>query len=163
MILYHGSISEIRHPDVSFSKSNLDFGHAFYLTSYRQQAEKWARRKAMRHQCQAVLNVYEFTDDWTPYRTLVFQDADSQWLDFVCACRNGERIYLKYDLVKGKVADDDVFKTIDFYRRGIWDKERALRELRFFAPNDQTAIISQAVIDEALIFVQALQLEAIDD
>ena len=25
MILYHGSISEIRHPDVSFSKSNLDF------------------------------------------------------------------------------------------------------------------------------------------
>ena len=73
MILYHGSICEIRHPDVSFSKSNLDFGCAFYLTSYRQQAEKWARRKAMRHQCQPVLNVYEFTDDWRRTVRLFFE------------------------------------------------------------------------------------------
>ena len=160
MILYHGSICEIRHPDVSFSKSNLDFGGAFYLTSYREQAEKWARRKAMRHQCQPTLNIYDFTDDWTPYRTLVFQNADSDWLDFVCACRNGDKIYLNYDLVHGKVADDDVFKTIDFYRRGIWDKERTVKELRFFAPNDQTAIISQKVIDKALKFVQSVTLEA---
>jgi hypothetical protein len=160
MILYHGSICEIRNPDVSFSKSNLDFGCAFYLTSYREQAEKWARRKAMRHQGQPTLNIYDFTDDWTPYRTLVFQNADSDWLDFVCACRNGDKIYLNYDLVHGKVADDDVFKTIDFYRRGIWDKERTVRELRFFAPNDQTAIISQKVIDEALRFVQSVPLEA---
>ena len=81
----------------------------------------------------------------------------------MCACCNGERIYLNYDLVKGKVADDDVFKTIDFYRRGIWDKERTLRELKFFAHNDQIAIISQSVIDEALKLLQAVQLEAIDD
>ena len=160
MILYHGSICEIRHPDVSFSKSNLDFGGALYLTSYREQAEKWARRKAMRHQCQPTLNIYDFTDDWTPYHTLVFQNADSDWLDFVCACRNGDKIYLNYDLVHGKVADDDVFKTIDLYRRGIWDKERTVKELRFFAPNDQTAIISQKVIDEALRFVQSVTLEA---
>ena len=160
MILYHGSIFEIRHPDVSFSKSNLDFGRAFYLTSYREQAEKWAKRKAMRHQGRPILNIYDFTDDWTPYRALVFQNADSDWLDFVCSCRNGETIYLNYDLVHGKVADDDVFKAIDFYRRGIWDKERTLKELRFFAPNDQTAVISQKVIDEALKFVQAVTVEA---
>ena len=40
MILYHGSTYEIREPNVSFSKKNLDFGSAFYMTAYRQQAEK---------------------------------------------------------------------------------------------------------------------------
>lgn len=42
MILYHGTTKIINHPDVSFSKSYLDFGKGFYLTSYQRQAEKWA-------------------------------------------------------------------------------------------------------------------------
>ena len=46
MILYHGTNKEIQKADVSFSKNYLDFGKGFYLTTYKEQAEKWALRKA---------------------------------------------------------------------------------------------------------------------
>ena len=47
MIVYHGSTLVIDTPDVEHSKRYLDFGRAFYVTSYRMQAERWAAlRKA---------------------------------------------------------------------------------------------------------------------
>ena len=48
MILFHGTTEIIEEPNVSFSKSYLDFGKGFYLTTYQKQAEKWALRKALR-------------------------------------------------------------------------------------------------------------------
>ncbi|MGN0164252.1 MAG: DUF3990 domain-containing protein [Candidatus Ornithomonoglobus sp.] len=39
------------------------------------------------------------------------------------------------DVIVGAVADDDVFKTVDMYARGIWDKERVLKELRYYKTN----------------------------
>lgn len=152
MILYHGSTESIVRPDVSFSKDYLDFGRGFYLTKYREQAEKWALRKAMRKHCEPIVNIYEF-DESRPYeRWLRFAEYDAVWLDFICACRRGERVYEKYSIVEGNVADDDVFKTVDLYFRGIWDKERTLKELRFYRQNHQLAFIDQTVLDAALTF-----------
>ena len=42
MIVYHGSVCEVRIPDLAKAKGRLDFGKAFYVTSYKRQAEKWA-------------------------------------------------------------------------------------------------------------------------
>lgn len=42
MIVYHGSAEVIKSPDVKFSKKYLDFGRGFYLTTYENQAKKWA-------------------------------------------------------------------------------------------------------------------------
>ena len=120
MILFHGTTEIIEKPDVSFSKSYLDFGKGFYLTTYQKQAEKW--------------------------------------LDFVCACRKGEKIYKNYDIVIGAVANDDVFKTVDMYFRGIWSKKKALDELRYYKMNDQICIINQNVLDEKLVFQKAYQV-----
>ena len=36
-----------------------------------------------------------------------------------CACRKGDNIYKNYDIIIGAVANDDVFKTVDMYFRGI--------------------------------------------
>ncbi len=33
-----------------------------------------------------------------------------------------------YDIIIGAVANDDVFKTVDMYFRGIWSKKKALDE-----------------------------------
>ena len=49
MTVFHGSNKEIQTPDVSFSKNYLDFGEGFYVTTYQNQAEKWAFRKAARY------------------------------------------------------------------------------------------------------------------
>ena len=75
MIVYHGSIEEIRNPDVLHSFHALDFGKGFYVTSVKEQAERWARRKAdiYRH-TPGIVNVYQMkaiTEDW---RHLTFED-----------------------------------------------------------------------------------------
>ena len=42
MTVFHGSNMEIKNPAVSFSKNYLDFGKVFYVTTFQNQAEKWA-------------------------------------------------------------------------------------------------------------------------
>ncbi len=46
MIVYHGSNVIDDKPDVDHSYRPLDFGKGFYVTSNREQAERWARRKS---------------------------------------------------------------------------------------------------------------------
>jgi hypothetical protein len=38
------------------------------------------------------------------------------------------------------------------YHTGVWDKERALKEIKVYPSYDQIAFISQAAIDQLLIF-----------
>ena len=42
MIVYHGSTEIIKNPDVVHSKKYLDFGRGFYITTFENQAKKWA-------------------------------------------------------------------------------------------------------------------------
>jgi hypothetical protein len=81
-----------------------------------------------------------------------FTDDLIEWIDFVCACRDGGTEYQKYDLIYGKVANDKVFRVVDMYHTGVWDKERALKEIKVYPSYDQIAFISQVAIDQLLIF-----------
>ena len=47
MTLYHGSDIIVKEPKLSFSNRNLDFGKGFYTTSLKEQALRWAKRKAV--------------------------------------------------------------------------------------------------------------------
>ena len=48
MKVYHGSWMEIAEPDLKHSRTDVDFGKGFYVTTYQKQAEKWALRKGLR-------------------------------------------------------------------------------------------------------------------
>ncbi len=157
MNVFHGSTLAVPAPDTTRSKRFLDFGRAFYVTSFKDQAERWARGKAMRTGGKPFVSEYRLADDLSAWKTLRFSD-DGEWLDFVCSCRRGGDAYAAWDIVWGKVADDDVFKTVDAYLRGLWDKARALEELRYARANDQIAFVSQAALDASLSFVRAIQL-----
>ena len=159
MIVYHGSSERIEKPDVKFSKKYLDFGKGFYVTTFENQAKKWALRKGMRLNKQGVVNIYELKDQWKDFRVLSFEKEDEQWLDFVCACRKGESLNMDYDIIIGNVADDDVFKTVDMYFRGLWDKKKVLEELRYYKMNDQICIVNQSVLEQVLIFQEAYEVE----
>lgn len=155
MIVYHGSVLEIRTPDINYSKAYLDFGKGFYTTSIPFQAERWAIRKARRYQdATPVVNVYELSDRFGEYKTLTFHepDDDELWLDFICSCREGNEDYKNYDVIIGGVADDEVIRAVDFYRRGVWDKPRTLQELKYFKRNDQIAFVNQAALEKLLTF-----------
>ena len=69
MIVYHGSTMIVREPDIEHSFRPLDFGKGFYVTSNREQAEKWARRKAQYVEGgKPYVNCYRLSDDTADLR-----------------------------------------------------------------------------------------------
>lgn len=58
MIVYHGSTEIIKNPDVVHSKKYLEFGRGFYITTFENQAKKWAVRKGMRKRMKNGLILY---------------------------------------------------------------------------------------------------------
>lgn len=159
MIVYHGSTEVIEIPDVKHSKKYLDFGKGFYLTTYEEQAKKWAIRKSMRQGKPAIVNVYDMKDNYNDYQVLSFEKENEKWLDFVCAYRKGESLNTDYDIIIGNVADDDVFKTVDMYFRGLWDKKKVLEELRYYKMNNQICIVNQNTLNQILTFQKAYEVK----
>lgn len=159
MIVYHGSTEIIKYPDVVHSKKYLDFGRGFYITTFENQAKKWAVRKGMRQEKAAIVNVYELSEEWDDFKVLSFGKENEKWLDFVCACRKGQPLNKEYDIIIGNVADDDVFKTVDMYFRGLWDKEKVLDELRYYKMNNQICIVNQETLNRVITFKRAYEVE----
>ena len=139
-------------PDILHSQVCLDFGTGFYVTSVKEQAIRWAKRKALLQGNESgIVSLYEFSED-ANFIIKDFGDDLETWIDFVCDCRNGSDCFKKYDLIKGKVANDKVFRVVDMYKKGIWDKKRTLNEIKVYETYDQFAFISQQAIDSMLSF-----------
>lgn len=158
MIVYHGSSLEVKNPKITHSKAFLDFGRGFYVTTFQKQAEQWALRKAIRQGKDPVVNVYSLQDAFSDHKVLSFEEENEKWLDFVCECRRGNELNQGYDIIIGNVADDDVFKTVDMYFRGLWNKEKALEELRYYKMNDQICIVNQETLNSVLLFQKSYQV-----
>jgi hypothetical protein len=68
MILYHGGTHIIEKPVIVTGDQGRDFGFAFYATDIRDQAERWALRRARYRSRQVGIPVkgivceYEFDD-----------------------------------------------------------------------------------------------------
>ena len=158
MIVYHGSSEVVRQPDTLHSYRALDFGKGFYVTTVREQAERWARRKADLFGETPVVSRYRMRDDLSQFRVKRFPDDLMEWIEFVCDCRDGKPTYQQYDIIIGKVANDKVFRVVDMYHSGIWDKERALQEIRAYPNYDQIAFITQSAIDALLQYDGCLEV-----
>ena len=153
MMVYHGSTEIIKKPDVLHSYRLLDFGQGFYVTTVKEQAMRWARRKAgLQKDKSAIVNCYQMADDFCDLKHKTFPEDLFEWIDFVCKCRDGNSAYKEHDLISGKVANDKVFRVVDLYRTGIWDKDRALKKIKAYPNYDQIAFITQKAIDKLLIY-----------
>ena len=160
MRLYHGSTVEIPRPDVAHSRGNLDFGRGFYLTSLREQAERWALRKASLEHRRAIVSVYELADGLDGVNVLRFPENDERWVEFVCACRKGQVPAPGADVIIGGVADDRVYEAVNMYFRGYWDMQTTLDALRYYRRNDQYCFATQRAIEKLLTFVEAYEVRA---
>ena len=158
MIVYHGSSEVVRQPDTLHSYRALDFGKGFYVTTVREQAERWARRKADLFGGTPVVSRYRMRDDLSQFRVKRFPEDLMEWIEFVCDCRDGKPTYQQYNIIIGKVANDKVFRVVDMYHSGIWDKERALHEIRAYPNYDQIAFITQSAIDALLQYDGCLEV-----
>ncbi len=154
--VYHTSNVCIEFPDTAHSRKRLDFGQGFYLTTLREQAQRYAERFVRRHET-AWLNIYHLSVDESRWRVKRFDAYDEEWLDFVMCCRQGESIG-DYDMVIGGIANDKVFVTLDLYFDHLISKEQALQRLSYEHPNIQYCLRADAMIKECLTFVEAVRL-----
>ena len=104
-------------------------------------------------------NFRKLSEEWDDFKVLSFEKENEKWLDFVCACRKGQPLNKEYDIIIGNVADDDVFKTVDMYFRGLWDKEKVLGELRYYKMNNQICIVNQETLNRLITFKRAYEVE----
>lgn len=152
MLVYHTSDQYFETPDVKHSRDALDFGKGFYVTRLKEQAVNYADR-FLKVGSDAYLHIFEFTPN-PELRVKVFDSYDEEWLDFVCSCRKGSDKYKQYDIIEGGVANDKVYRTVDLYMTGIYNKEQALANLMYEMPNNQLCFITQKAIDSCLKFTE---------
>ena len=145
MKLYHGSNMVVEQPEVNAGRRALDFGVGFYLTSNREQAERWARAVARRRQSgDAILNCFEVDEgNFGLLKVLEFSGPNSDWLDFVVSNRKGASERLAFDLVIGPVANDSTMPVIDDYMDGRYTKEEAIVRLLPQKLTDQYVFVSE--------------------
>lgn len=148
MIVYHGSLYEVRSPEILQSEVGRDFGFAFYTTDIQDQAERWALRKKKIYErwhdkgCRAIINMY----DWKEARELAlkrFPGPSMEWLEMIVQCRANSNFQHGYDIVVGNIANDNVGETVSYVVQGIMRKEDAVERLKFEKINNQIAFCSE--------------------
>lgn len=169
MKLYHGGLQRVESPRIIRSEVGRDFGIAFYTTDIREQAERWAlrRRRAARRNgdssaC-AVISVFQFDESHArqQLRFRDFPEVSMDWLDMVVACRSDVAFTHGFDLVTGKIANDNVGETIAYVLAGVMRKEDALERLKFQKINNQFAFCTEKALS-FLTFESACVVEEID-
>ncbi|MDR2584239.1 MAG: DUF3990 domain-containing protein [Fibromonadaceae bacterium] len=159
MILYHGSYLVIEKPDLSFSRITFDFGKGFYTTPIKDQAKKWSKR-FIDTKGQGILSAFEFDESsMQSLNCLTFESYSEEWLEFIVSCRTGNDIGVKYQIIIGGIANDNVFDTIEEYLQGYRTKEQAIARLRFEKPNVQYCFKEQSVMDKYLRFVSSEEIK----
>ena len=170
MKLYHGGLVPIERPGIIRNEIGRDFGFAFYTTDIREQAERWAwrrRRTAVRNgrpDASAIVSVFDFDEDLAR-RQLTFRDfpeVSMDWLDLVVSCRSDKNYRHGFDIVTGKVADDNVGETISYVIAGVMRREDAVQRLKFQKINNQLAFCSERALTY-LRFCSSYRVEEISD
>lgn len=156
MKLYHTSDMQVDKPDTQHSRPFLDFGRGFYLTSIREQAEKYGSRFKRRSDI-AYINIYELNDNLEDWKVLKFDSYSREWLDFVLKCRKVGDVG-DYDLIIGGIANDRVIETLNLFFDNLITADTALDRLKYEKPNIQYCIRSEKMLHECLTFIECQKL-----
>ena len=132
--LYHGSNIVVSKPEIRKSARTLDFGLGFYTTTSFEQAKRWAKNKTKQEKNGSpTVSVFSVPDDFLKNKSfsiMDFKKADEKWLDFVIANRTNPDFSFEYDIVKGAVANDRVYASLNAFEAGFMDKATLLKELK---------------------------------
>lgn len=134
MKLYHGGIKAVKKPKILSPDRIGDFGIGFYTTSSREQAGRFVQNKAAREkQNSGFISIYEVPDDFLQNAMLkidLFEHADERWVDFVLKNRLSVDFEHDFDIIKGPVANDQVYASFALYEGDIITKTELLERLK---------------------------------
>lgn len=163
MILYHGSNVEVIKPEIIKTEKGRDFGFAFYLTPIKAQAEKMAKRKQIQAKISgedalAIVSVFEWNKNVEGKKYKNFKNANMEWLDLIIKCRSNSSFRHGYDIVEGKIADDNVGETVALCVNGFISKEEAIERLKFQKINSQVAFCTEEALKD-LKFIKSYEVK----
>ena len=160
MILYHGGTECVEKPVIRPSLASRDFGTGFYCTDIRSQAEKWAQRQGRVRKQSAALNVYDFDIDSAQQilNFKRFEEYTIEWLDLVIKCRRNSHHTHEFDIVYGKIANDDVGETVQAVLDGLMPPDFALQKLAFMDANNQYCFCTEKSL-AFLKFIESMELK----
>ena len=104
--------------------------------------------------------IYDFDDEsaCSALRSKSYPDVSMEWLEMVVQCRGNSDYQHGYDIVEGKIANDNVGETVSYVMQGIMRKEDAVERLRFEKINNQIAFCSERAI-AGLNFLRSYEVE----
>lgn len=143
MRLYHGSNIEINTIDLSKCRPFKDFGQGFYLTALQEQAMKMAKRVSRIYGGKPCTTIFEFNDASLQnqmLRTRIFQAPCKEWALFVINNRSRDfknhsdsecNHDLKYDIVGGPIANDDLALLFRQFSNKLIDVDTLVKEMNY--------------------------------
>ncbi|MFA7446645.1 MAG: DUF3990 domain-containing protein [Flavobacteriaceae bacterium] len=147
MKLYHGSNCKFDFIDLAKSKNKRDFGKGFYLTTSRNQAEDWAYKMYARYEGEgAFLYEFEWNEDIITLSYKIYEKASIEWLLMIKKNRKDGHLQHDFDVVKGKVADDDIARTISAYIDDTYTEEETITRLKTDKLQDQVSFHTEKAI-----------------
>jgi len=151
LILYHGSNKNFDTVDLSKSKDKRDFGRGFYTTTFRKQAEDWAKVLFDRYRGDGIF-IYEtellISSDLS---VKTFEGLSEEWLLMVQKNRTIGGIQHNFDIVQGPVANDITARTIALYIAGIINSNEAIERLKYNNINNQVSLHTPAALSHLKI------------
>lgn len=123
--LYHGSTVIVKRPNIYFCEKGKDFGQGFYTTTDRKQAIQFVKIKAYQNGVNfGYISLYHCLD-LNGLRVFEFPTTDINWFNCIIGNRKAELKYLAqpwedYDVLMGKVADDNTSLVINAYMTGVY-------------------------------------------
>lgn len=159
MKLYHGSLEEVKNPEIRIPDRPLDYGSGFYTTTSFEQAEGWVRRRMKDKACdKGFVNVYDFDEQKAKQlRQLIFSSPTDQWIDFIMSNRLQKNFAHDYDIVYGPVANDRVYASFALYESGIIDRDELIKRLKTYKLVDQYLFHTDASL-HCLKFVESKEI-----
>lgn len=158
--VYHGSIEEVRTPEIRQPKHSLDYGAGFYATTSFEQAKKWVKRRMKaRGVMVGYINVYDLNKEAIQcMKSLIFDKPTEEWVKFVMKNRTDRDFSHDYDIVYGPVADDSVYTQFTLYEGGIISMPTLILELKTYKLVDQYLFHTEASL-QAIKFVESIKIE----
>lgn len=158
--IYHGSIEEVKAPEIRKSSRSLDYGEGFYTTTSFEQAKRLVKRR-IKEKGVAIgyVNVYELDDELIKHmKTLFFKKATEDWVNFVMKNRTEKGFTHDYDIIYGPVADDSVYTQFALFEGGIISMATLIQELKTYKLVDQYLFHTENALN-AIRFVESIKIE----
>lgn len=133
--LYHGSYTVVRKPDLSKCRKEKDFGQGFYVTTSSEQAERFVKSSVHKAVKEGILDkerkygyvsVFQLIYLNENVKVYEFKEVNEEWLHCIISHRRPDLMpeeYSKwkdYDILAGKIANDNTNPTINFYISGAY-------------------------------------------